>query len=478
MAHSAAAAAAAAAARRSPAASGRSLANHRRKRAAAAVLLLLCALGAAAASSGAAGGSGGGGGRGSSGGSGFTTGSQPQRSAADVAADAALWRWLEEGGAVLKFAPGYSAGGVRGGYATEGIPKGGLVASIPMRLVFRFPSDWKSFVSLGEHLASEAARADSPYRPYFDSLPSLADCRRALSWESFPPEYMHLLGGAAPLAERVLTMQAATLRYWSRHGLRLMEAGIGLERLRGALVTITTRWYQGPHEGRSERPAMALIPAYDMLNHRNGCPVHYDFEPCAHGAPAAAGETCCVVRTGEAIPSGAEVCNSYNHLSPDLALFHYGFELPSPPPGAAAQPGGGAAGPPGGGAAGPAGGGAAGPPGGGGALPPLSIIDARGFEPADLRRAHHDAPARFEGAPWAMAHERARLTETLRLLRATQPAAERTRPAPGDARGEVLRMVLAWRRGRAEAIEAEVARLGAAIAAAGGGARGKPGGEL
>jgi hypothetical protein len=53
--------------------------------------------------------------------------------------------------------------------------------------------------SLGEHLASEAARADSHYRPYLDSLPSLADHRRALTWESLPPEYLHLLQGAAPL---------------------------------------------------------------------------------------------------------------------------------------------------------------------------------------------------------------------------------------------------------------------------------------
>ncbi len=77
-----------------------------------------------------------------------------------------------------------------------------------------------------------------------------------------------------------------------------------------------------------------------------------------------------------------------------------------------------------------------------------------------------------------MARERARLGSVLQLLRRTQSAAERTAPAPSDPRGEVLRMLLAWRRRRAAAIEAEMGRLGDAIASGGGPRRFRPDLEL
>ena len=82
----------------------------------------------------------------SGGGGGFTTGAKPRHTPQDAARDAALWRWLEAGGAVVHFAPGYSPGGVRGGFATRDIPAGGVVASIPWRLAYKFPRRWKSFV--------------------------------------------------------------------------------------------------------------------------------------------------------------------------------------------------------------------------------------------------------------------------------------------------------------------------------------------
>jgi hypothetical protein len=48
--------------------------------------------------------------------------------------DAALWRWLEDGGAVMAFHPGYSPQGVRGGFATADIPAGGVVSGGGQRI--------------------------------------------------------------------------------------------------------------------------------------------------------------------------------------------------------------------------------------------------------------------------------------------------------------------------------------------------------
>jgi len=42
-------------------------------------------------------------------------------------AEDALWSWLDEHGAKFSFQPGYSASGVRGGYATKDLPASGTV---------------------------------------------------------------------------------------------------------------------------------------------------------------------------------------------------------------------------------------------------------------------------------------------------------------------------------------------------------------
>lgn len=59
----------------------------------------------------------------------ISTGSGPAPADRDKKFDLALWKWLKDGGTKLAFAPGYSASGVRGGYATEDIPAGGVVRS-------------------------------------------------------------------------------------------------------------------------------------------------------------------------------------------------------------------------------------------------------------------------------------------------------------------------------------------------------------
>lgn len=107
--------------------------------------------------------------------------------------------------------------------------------------------------------------------------------------------------------------------------------------------------------------------------------MRYTFERCP---PPLAHETCCIVRSGAALRAGEEVCNAYNYLTPDLALLQYGFLLPEVQAAAAAA----------GEAVAVTGGGS-----GGGTLPPLSIVDAAGFQPADIWSEHAAPPARVSG---------------------------------------------------------------------------------
>jgi hypothetical protein len=143
-------------------------------------------------------------------------------------------------------------------------------------------------------------------------------------------------------------------------------------------------------------PALTPLPAPKHNRSRNDCPVHYDFEPCpqaGRGGPARA--TCCVIRTAAPIRKGEEVCLSYNYLSPDMALFHYGFELPDRGQQAAGPPAaraGGHWGSEDGAAEGVQAKSAAASP-----APALSIIDTHGFDPSDLRRPHDGPPPVFQG---------------------------------------------------------------------------------
>lgn len=90
------------------------------------------------------------------------------------------------------------------------------------------------------------------------------------------------------------------------------------------------------------------MPGLDSLNHRNHCPTQRALEPCpklvarappgvegavaeaagsAVAAAAERGEICVVVKAAAPVKAGEELCLSYGHLTPDLALFQYGFLL-------------------------------------------------------------------------------------------------------------------------------------------------------
>jgi hypothetical protein len=209
------------------------------------------------------------------------------------------------------------------------------------------------------------------------------------------------------------------------------------------------------------------VPAYDLLNHVNGCGTYAATEPC--GAPA--GEQCVAIRTRVAVPRGAEACNTYGWLAPDHALLHYGF-LPTRADGG----------------------------GGGGRLPELSRVDRRGFKRTDLATTEHAPHPSFNGAaasralvhrgpfrgvsiasrhpndhvitlpspprtgsPAEMQAERQRLAALVDQLQELEPLAAVQQPdASEDPDGGKLSLLLTWRRQRVAALKAEVARLDAA----------------
>ncbi|GBF99151.1 hypothetical protein Rsub_12118 [Raphidocelis subcapitata] len=250
-------------------------------------------------------------------------------------------------------------------------------------------------------------------------MPTLRDASHTLSYESFPLAYLHLLQDGGPLAAHIVDKRAATLSYWSAHGARLLRSGVTLEALRAALVTLTTRYFNGPNES-------GLLPGYDLCNHANSCGTHAATAPC----PNDGGQECLVVRTRDALRKGSEVCIAYGWLAPDHALFHYGF-LPIKSSGVW--------------------------------LPELSRIDRRGFSRADIAIAPRAAPQPFQGTPAELRAERRRLAALLEQLRELEPLAAVQQPdASEDPDGGKLRLLLAWRRQRVAALEAEVARLVAA----------------
>lgn len=254
--------------------------------------------------------------------------------------------------------PGVSPGGVRGALATKDIPAGGLIASIPIPLTIHFkqpsghadllvrqypeipcpcwplhpppraalPAQHKHQPDTGttpstpahsalhlrrqavaEWLALEARNASSPHAPYLASLPMLTDVHHTLSYENFPPAYLHLLQDGGPLvrcacscaitagflqglqqlhalaaaarlfevtrccceskgsasahtqahkrvppadarnrahtlshaqADHIVDKRAATLTYWAARGAGLLRAGVTLDALRAALITV------------------------------------------------------------------------------------------------------------------------------------------------------------------------------------------------------------------------------------------------
>lgn len=216
-----------------------------------------------------------------------------EAAAAADAAVAGMLAWLRRGGAVVNAEPGVSAAGVRGAFASADIPAGGLIARVPMRLTLQFrpvarPED---LLAVAEWLAREKLNASGAFAPYLASMPTLADARHTLSYESFPLAYLHLLqdgGGelvgengracgdnergreawaavalsgscttassslahplphfatAATLATAVqagyiVEKRSATLAYWAQHGARLLRDGVTLEALRAAVVTV------------------------------------------------------------------------------------------------------------------------------------------------------------------------------------------------------------------------------------------------
>ena len=207
------------------------------------------------------------------------------------------------------------------------------------------------------------------------------------------------------------------------------------------------------------------MPAYDLLNHANGCATYAASEPCGgsggsgggggtdgSGGGGGNGEECLAIRTRAPIPRGAEVCNTYGWLAPDHMAFHYGF-LPAAAEGEEE------------GLSGSSSASGAGDSAKRAAPPQLSRIDRRGFSRADMAKTDHAPPAPFEGARAEMEEERARLQGVLERLRGLDAVAAAEAPDPvEDPGGEKLALLRAWRLQRAAALAAEIARLDGLLA--------------
>ncbi|KAI8476596.1 MAG: hypothetical protein J3K34DRAFT_516470 [Monoraphidium minutum] len=361
------------------------------------------------------------------------------------AAEAGLLRWLEEEGAEVNFRI-EARGGARGTYAAAAVPPGGVVAKIPLTAAYWFPHDYASVRELAARLLREAAApGGSRFAPHFETLPlplrapapggggaravEASEVSGALGAlllhpEVFPGEYLHLLGSAKQ-ALHIANTQRDTLMFWAEHGLELAGLGYTLADLRAATLMVSTRFMSVDHRGRSY-PIM--VPGLDMANHDSSCTNWYEFRPCAapplpwpraswdpagiqsEADAAERQDLCAWWITGAGLEAGQEVCLSYGYLTPDQAVFQYGFVLKDEPPHLARMD-----------------------------RPPAPHAGAD--EQPDLVAELH------------------RVAALAAALARTAPDAAAARPAPADARGTALGALLELRGQRARALAAEAERL-------------------
>ena len=143
------------------------------------------------------------------------------------------------------------AGKVRTTWATKALKQHDLIAKIPMRedVAIWFPADYADFADLGAIVARELALGQSSaFAPYLAALPMLKAARHTASFETFPPEYLHLIKSDL-MSKHITSTQAGTLDYWAAKGTDLIQDGVTLDLLRAALVTVATRYFGITHGG-------------------------------------------------------------------------------------------------------------------------------------------------------------------------------------------------------------------------------------
>lgn len=157
------------------------------------------------------------------------------------AAEAAMIKWLEGlGGEVHVAIQEPKGGGPRGTYATAAVPRHGLLARVPLKAGIWFPATYDDFSELGATVALEAVNSSSKYAPYLNAVPAVLGAAHSVSFETFPPEYLHLIKSEL-MAGHIAGTQSTTLKFWARRGADLVRRGVTLDRLRGALSAVNAQ---------------------------------------------------------------------------------------------------------------------------------------------------------------------------------------------------------------------------------------------
>lgn len=359
--------------------------------------------------------------------------------------------WLVENGGEYCLEIRTPAGGERGVFADRRIPKDGVIARIPYGLTLVFPPETRALAGLAHVLAREAAaaaRGQSRLAPWLDALPMLRAVGHTTNMYNFPLEYLPLI--KCKHMERLIASHLLnTAKYWEDNEAQLKAEGISFEQLQAALVTKSTRSFTVFQGGAS---TSIMIPLQDFANHYDNCSNYWDFGRCDTVPEAVAedggplpvrdfsGESdpdrlCVFWRAGREILEGEELCYKYKTLSPDMAMFQFGFILPDDPPA-------------------------------------MSLVDLEPF-PDDQFSKGAETRA-FDGTTQQLKAERWRVKQRIKELEALAEEEAAMKPAPSDPTGAVLGMLkilrqqrLAALRNEAKALKDRVASKAAAAAGSG-----------
>ncbi|KAG2498278.1 hypothetical protein HYH03_003539 [Edaphochlamys debaryana] len=375
-----------------------------------------------------------------------------------------LFSWISKNGGVINAEVRINKDGVRGLFATERIPKLGLIASIPAACMINVGSQSQSASTHIMHVLREYKLGNnSRFWPYIKTWPKYhematecnMDDKYVPMWKSdhfperpapsislmssdssspaipLPATHDHGSGAAAMLPPWTScreanhqTWQGFLRRIWDGSANRELEYTIEEVVGKDVEVTladvkyaaaITVSRYLAVHG----RPRLMMAPIFDLANHDNHCTTYlesYVKSDYLH------------MKAGVDYEPGDEICYSYGDLRDDYAVSAYGF-LP-----ALEDP------------------------------PRLAYVDHPGFEPRGAYRAPSDD--RIAGPPEALRAEVQRLAAIRARITGTPDIVPR-------AEGEdwVWDMMKQLEARRIAAIDYELARIAELLAEATGDAR-------
>lgn len=228
-------------------------------------------------------------------------------------------KYVQRLGGKAYCAPSINAQGMRGLYATKDIKEGEVILRIPHSSLVFFESN---LLMMQVHdLLRIMKSPNSPFQPYVANLPTPNEVRCVFN---LPKEYVGMLENKQ-LETYVLSTQRLLKGFYESkdpavYGVSLREdpitAGATWEEVQYAAALVLTR----RHVYDEASGLHALVPLFDLANHRRGCLHRLDF----HAHP---GHVDFIA--GANIALGEEVCYQYGDMRDDFALTRYGF-LPEP----------------------------------------------------------------------------------------------------------------------------------------------------